>query len=255
MFHHIVQTTLLFIAAVFAGMLNSVAGGGSFITFPALLLAGVPPVSANATNTVALWPGSVASVGAYRRELRSQRSHIVLFGAISMIGGLLGALLLLRTRDALFQRMIPYLMLTATVIFFASPVITRFLQSGGPKGAVEPTKKGILITIYLAIAVYGGFFGAGIGILTLAVFSLLGFGNIHEMNALKTLQAALINGIAVIAFVLAGIIQWPQALAMTVGATAGGYGGATLARRLPTRLVRAGVILVGFVLTVYFFMK
>lgn len=252
------QFALLFLAAAVAGVINAVAGGGSFISFPALLFAGVPPISANATNTAALWPGSAASVGAYRSELWQQRGQIALFGGTSLVGGLLGALLLLRIPDAAFDALIPYLMLVATVIFAASPAITRLtrrLAAPAEGAGAGRGRRALLLVGYLAVAVYGGFFGAGLGILILAVLGLLGFENIHEMNALKTFQAVLINGVAVIAFVIAGIIQWPIALVMTAGAIAGGYGGAAVARRLPAKWVRAAVLVISVSLTAYFFLR
>jgi uncharacterized protein len=252
-----IQMILLFAAAFVAGVINAVAGGGSFISFPALLLTGVPPISANATNTAALWPGAVASVGAYRRELATQRSQIVTFGILSLVGGLGGALLLLRTQDALFERMIPWLMLGATLVFAASPAITRAIKGvkGSAPGSHGLGRRAVVFTLYILVAVYGGFFGAGLGILTLAVLGLLGFENIHEMNALKTLQAALINGVALLAFVAAGVIQWPETLVMVLGAVAGGYGGAAVARRLEPSWVRAAVIVVSVSLTAYFFVR
>ncbi len=248
------ELALLFIAATTAGAINAVAGGGSFISFPALLLAGVPPISANATNTTALWPGSAASVGAYRRELAHQRGEIILFSGFSLVGGLLGALLLLRTREAVFEQLIPYLLLLATVVFAISPWLTRLARQLGADGGGWLKRAGIL-GLYLAIAIYGGFFGAGLGILTLAALALLGQENIHEMNALKTLQATLVNGVAVAAFVFAGVVQWPVALLMTTGAIVGGYGGAAIARRIDPRLVRSGVIVLSLALTAYFFVR
>jgi uncharacterized membrane protein YfcA len=247
------QFAVLFLAAAAAGAINSVAGGGSFISFPALLLTGVPPISANATNATALWPGSVASVGAYRRELSVQRRGIVLFSATSLVGGLIGALLLLRTNDAVFEQLIPYLLLMATVVFAASPQITKLARRHTDEGG--PVRRAAVLLLYLAVAVYGGFFGAGLGILTLAVLGLLGLDNIHEMNALKTLQASLVNGVAVIAFVLAGVIEWPAALVMTVGAIAGGYGGAAIARQLNPKHVRLAIVVYSVALTAYFFVK
>jgi uncharacterized membrane protein YfcA len=252
------QIIMLFVAAFLAGVINAVAGGGSFISFPALLFAGVPPVSANATNTAALWPGNAASVGAYRRELAQQRSQIITFGVLSLIGGLGGALLLLRTQDALFERMIPFLLLAATVIFAASPAITRAVrrsQAAASHHHASLARRILVFSLYLLVAVYGGFFGAGLGILTLAVLGMLGFENIHEMNALKTLQATLINGVALVAFVAAGVIQWPQALVMIVGAVAGGYGGAAVARQMNPAWVRAVVIVISVSLTIYFFVR
>ncbi len=249
-----IELSMLFAVAAAAGAINAVAGGGSFISFPALVLAGVPPISANATNTTALWPGSAASVGAYRRELAHQRNEIFLFSGLSLTGGLLGALLLLRTREAVFAQLIPYLLLLATLVFAASPWLTRMARQVGADGGGWFRRAGIL-TLYLGIAVYGGFFGAGLGILTLAALALLGQENIHEMNALKTLQATLVNGVAVMAFVLAGVVQWPVALVMTAGAILGGYGGAAVARRIDPRLVRYAVLAFSLALTVYFFMR
>lgn len=249
----LLQLLILFLAAAAAGAINAVAGGGSFISFPALLLAGVPPIAANATNTTALWPGSLASVGAYRRELAVQRQGIVLFSAISLLGGLLGALLLLRTRESTFEALIPYLLLLATLVFALSPQITRLTRRAGGQGADRPWRRIAVLALYFAIAVYGGFFGAGLGILTLAVLGLLGLENIHEMNALKTLQASLVNSMAVLAFVFAGVVDWPLALLMTAGAVLGGYGGAAIARTVSPRVVRWIVIAISVTLTIYFF--
>lgn len=250
----LIEMALLFTAAITAGAINAVAGGGSFISFPALLLAGLPPISANATNTTALWPGSAASVGAYRRELSNQHSEIKLFSGLSLVGGLLGALLLLRTREAVFEQLIPYLLLLATLVFAASPWLSKLARRIGA-GEEGPIKRLGILGLYLGIAIYGGFFGAGLGILTLAALALLGQENIHEMNALKTLQATLVNGVAVAAFVLAGVVQWPVALLMTAGAITGGYAGAAIARRIDPRLVRYAVIALSVLLTAYFFVR
>jgi uncharacterized membrane protein YfcA len=243
----------LLLAAAAAGAINSVAGGGSFISFPALLLVGVPPITANATNTTALWPGSLASVGAYRRELAVQRRGLVLFSAISLVGGLIGALLLLRTRESTFEQLIPYLLLAATLVFALSPRITGLARKMGGRGGERPLRRAAVLGVYFLVAVYGGFFGAGLGILTLAVLGMLGLENIHEMNALKTLQASLVNGVAVVTFVLAGAVNWPIALLMTAGAIAGGYGGAAVARKVSPAVVRWIVIAISVTLTLYFF--
>jgi hypothetical protein len=249
----ILNLATLFLAAVAAGAINAVAGGGSFISFPALLLAGVPPITANATNATALWPGSLASVGAYRRELATQRQGILLFSAISLLGGLLGALILLRTQERTFEQLIPYLLLAATLVFALSPRITKLTRRLGGKGGGRGMQRLGVLALYFIVAIYGGFFGAGLGILTLAVLGLLGLENIHEMNALKTLQASLVNGIAVAAFALAGVVQWPIALLMTTGAILGGYGGAAIARRVSPQAVRWIVIAISVSLTLYFF--
>lgn len=249
------QFALLFLAAAVAGVINAVAGGGGFISFPALIFAGVPPVSANATNATALWPGSAASMGAYRAELWQQRSQLTLFGGTGLVGGLLGALLLLRIPDSAFDALIPYLMLLATTIFAFSPAITRYTCQLSPTGfGFSRSRRALLLLVHLAVSIYGGFFGPGLGILILAVLGLLGFENIHEMNALKTFQNVLINGVAVVTFVVAGVVQWPQALVMAAGAVAGGYGGAAVARLLPVQQVRTAVLVVSVSLTVYFFL-
>jgi uncharacterized membrane protein YfcA len=250
-----VQIATLFLAAVAAGAINSVAGGGSFISFPALLLAGVPPISANATNATALWPGTLASVGAYRRELAAHRRGIVLFSAISLLGGLIGALLLLQTQERTFEQLIPYLLLAATLIFALSPRITRWTRHWGEQGRERWSRRLVVLGLYFGVAIYGGFFGAGLGILTLAVLSLLGLEQIHEMNALKVLQASLINGVAVLTFALAGAVQWPIALLMAAGGIVGGYGGAALARRLNPIAVRWVIIAISVSLTIYFFIR
>jgi uncharacterized membrane protein YfcA len=249
----IIQGIALFASAVLGGGLNSVAGGGSFLTFPTLIVTGMPPIHANATSTVALWPGSMASVGAYRHELRAIR-HGKLLSAVSLLGGLLGAVILLRTPTATFSALIPYLLLLATALFALSAPIKRLLaRAFAPAGLSGDHVPPALIVAQFLIATYGGFFGGGIGILMLAALSLLGLDNIHEMNALKTLLASCINGIAVLTFVVARAVEWPQAVVMLVGAMIGGYAGAATARKLDQRLVRGFAIGVGCVMTAYFF--
>jgi uncharacterized protein len=266
----IFSAALLFLAALLAGTMNSVAGGGSFFSFPALLFTGVPPIPANATNTVAVWPGSVASAIAYRNELCVPRWLMVILGCSSLAGGLLGALLLLHTPEKTFVKLLPFLLLLATLLFAFSGRITRYLRghfgrrvnaANPEQAAAEGPVVGGWMTVLgvgllqLVIATYGGYFGGGIGIMMLATLSLLGMENIHMMNALKTLLASLINGVAVITFILAGAVLWPQAVLMITGAIIGGYGGAYYARRLDPRFVRGFVISVGCAMTVYFFLK
>lgn len=256
----IAQWAWLFVAAALGGTLNSVAGGGSFFTFPALLLAGVPAVPANATSTVALWPGSVASVGAYRREV-ARAPHLRLLGTVSLAGGVAGALLLLHTPSAAFARMVPYLLMLATALFaFGGPMTRlarRLRRPGGGGAPAAPAAHGVLALalVQFVIAVYGGFFGGGIGILMLAALRVAGLEDIHVMNGIKTLQAALINGAAVVAFIVAGKVFWPEALLMVIGAVAGGYAGAAGARRVPQQLIRAAVIGVGGVMSAYFLFR
>lgn len=260
----LLQALILFIAAMLGGTLNAVAGGGSFISFPALIFTGVPPIQANATSTVALWPGSVASIGAYRRELAAlNRVVVMLLGVTSLVGGVLGAILLLLTPQATFLGLVPYLLLLATALFAFSPRITAMLrkhnaevvtQSVEKKAPISRRTLTIIVFIQLIIAVYGGYFGGGIGIMILASLGVMGMENIHEMNGLKTVLQTSINGVAVITFIIAGAVFWLQAIVMIAGAITGGYGGAYFARKIETRLVRRFVIIVGIGMTIYFFL-
>jgi len=241
-----------------AGAINSVAGGGSFLTFPALIFCGVTPLRANTTNTVALWCGSMASVGAYRNQLGGQRRALVTLLITSLLGGLIGALLLLKTPDATFELLLPWLLLTATLIFILGKHLTRLLQRMVHLDINRPQNIGPFLigsALQLVIAVYGGFFGGGIGILMLALLTLLGYEEIHVMNGLKTVLATTINGIAVIAFVWAGTVDWPQAGVMIAGSVIGGYGGAVLAQRVSPEFIRYVVMAVGVGMTIYFFIR
>jgi uncharacterized protein len=258
----LLQALILFIAAMLGGTLNAVAGGGSFISFPALLFTGVPPIQANATSTVALWPGSVASVSAYRRELATlNRIALLLLGITSLVGGMLGAVLLLLTPQATFLGLVPYLLLLATLLFTVSPGITARLRKG-TNASQESEKKAsisrqtltLIVLVQFIVAVYGGYFGGGIGIMILASLSVMGMENIHEMNGLKTVLQTSINGVAVLTFIIARAVFWLQAVVMIAGAIVGGFGGAYFARKLDPRLVRGFVIIVGFAMTIYFFL-
>jgi len=256
------EGALLFAAALVGGAQNAVAGGGSFLTFPALVVSGVSSIHANATSTVALWPGSLASAGAYRKELQSV-PHLGILGAISLVCGWLGALLLLHTPAATFSRLIPVLLLLATLLFAFGPSFTGWMKRRRASDQKMETaersgSRGGLIGMcagQAVIATYGGYFGGGIGILMLAAFGLMGMENIHAMNALKTVLASCINGIAVITFVVAGAVNWPQALVMLVGAVLGGYAGAAYTRKLDPALVRRFVIIIACLMTLYFFLR
>ena len=247
---------LLFVAAGLAGALNSVAGGGSFISFPALIFTHVPPIPANATSTVALWPGTVASVGAYRKRFPKDFRILVEMIVTSLAGGTLGALVLLHTPQSTFMRFVPYLFLLATLLLIfgtelANWVEAIFKTSKQPRWVVVAASN----FFQFLIAVYGGFFGAGIGIMMLALLTMLRMDDIHAMNALKTLLNAAINGAAVVTFIAAGAVLWPQALVMLVGAVLGGYGGAHFAQKIDPRVVRRFVIAVGICMSVYFFLR
>jgi uncharacterized protein len=246
----------LVLAAFGGGALNAVAGGGSFLTFPSLIFAGIPAINANATSTVALWPGTVASVAAYRRELKQHRPLLLPLGLVSLIGGVLGAVLLLNTPQETFTELIPWLLLIATVLLaFGGPAVARLRKQLGH--STGPTTRSTALTTVLQflVAIYGGYFGGGMGIVMLAALAVMGMEDIHAMNALKTLLASFVNGVAVITFIVAGAIYWPEAIVMLVGAIAGGYGGAYYARKLDPKLVRRFTIAVGCFLTLYFFYR
>jgi uncharacterized protein len=241
---------LLFLVAAVAGAINSVAGGGSFLTLPTLLYAGVTPVVANATSTMAMLPGSVASAVAYRRELQSRSEWLVALGLVSLVGGLLGGVLLVRTSDTSFMRLLPWLMLLAAATFTFGNRVRRTLSLEHLQGNL------LLVSIVqFVIAIYGGYFGGGMGIMMLASFAVGGMLDIHEMNALKTFLGVAINVLALGEFIVRGVVAWAPGLIMIAGAILGGYFGAVLARRIDPRWVRAFVIVIGWTMTIYFFIK
>ncbi len=241
-------------AGALAGVINSVAGGGSFFTLPALIGCGLPVVLANATSTVALWPGTLASFGAYRSELAARRRLGLTLAAVSIFGGIVGAWILLHTPAATFDQLLPWLTLFATGLFaYGRRLAARFKLTLGEHDDIRSLVK--TSALQFVIAVYGGYYGAGAGIMMLAVLSLLGMTNIHAMNALKTLLSVAFNGAAVVLFIARGFVLWPEALTMMAGAIVGGYGGAWLARRLPAAWVRGFVIATGVLTTVYFFWR
>ena len=251
---HFQTTVFLFLAGAIGGALNAVAGGGSFVAFPALLFAGVPPVPANATNTVALWLGVTASGGAYRNRLDISRRVMLPLLATSIAGGLIGAFLLLKTPAHTFMHVLPWLMLAATVLFaFGKHLTTRF--SGGLEHKASRAALAVASFFELGVAVYGGYFGGGLGIMNLAMLAALGMTDIHAMNALKVVLGAVINGVAVVAFVVARAVYWPEGIATTLGAIVGGYYAAHYAQRLPQSWIRTFVILLGTGMTVYFFVR
>jgi len=250
------NAVVIFVAALLAGTLNSVAGGGSFISYPALVFGGVPLINANTTSTIALWPGSVASVGAYRHEIAAERKGLWPLLIASLIGGTLGALILLQTPQNTFAKLLPFLLLLATLLFaFGKRISERVRTTVSNAALPASTLRAGVIVLQFVIAFYGGFFGGGIGMMMLAAYALLGMDNIHRMNGLKTLMATLINGAAVVVFVIRGAIYWPQALVMVGGAIIGGYAGATYARRINPVYMRQFIIVVGCIMTVIFFVR
>ena len=245
------DTPLLLAAAFVAGALNAVAGGGSFLTLPALVFTGVPPVVANATGTVALLPGYMAGAWGFREDMQpppglSMRAVVVL----SLIGGAAGAALLLVTPDDVFRKVVPWLLLAATAMFAFGPQLRQWAGSG--HHSASPWKAGLGM---LAVAGYGGYFNGGLGILLLALFGLLGQTQLNAMNGMKNLVSALLTAISVAIYAAGGIVLWPQALVMMVAATLGGYGGARVARRLPATWLRWGIVATGLVMAGLFFWK
>jgi uncharacterized membrane protein YfcA len=248
------QAIFLFFAGGLGGAINAVAGGGSFIAFPALLFTGVGAVSANATNTLALWVGVSASGGAYRKRLDISRRVLVPLVITSIVGGLAGAILLVKTPAQTFLRVLPWLLLAATLLFAFGKHLTGRIAASIERDSSNGAVAGASI-FELIVAVYGGYFGGGIGIMNLAMFSAMGMTDIHAMNALKVVLGFVINGVATITFVVSGAIVWPQAVVMTLGAVLGGYFAAHYAQKLPQSWIRAFVIVVGVSMTVYFFVR
>jgi hypothetical protein len=241
---------LLLVTAFVAGAMNAVAGGGSFLTFPALVFTGVPSIVANASSTVALMPAAAASAWGFRHDRRdfpgvSFRALL----AVSLVGGVSGALLLLLTPQRLFDGVNPWLLLTATVAYTFAPKLTPLLRRVmrvGPR---------TLVAVQFLVAVYGGYFGGAIGIMMLSAWSLFGLTDLRQMNATKTVLAAVMNGVAVVCFVIAGKVWWPQTLVMLAGAVAGGWLGAHAGRRVDQKHVRTLIVLISITITLVFFLR
>lgn len=241
---------ILLAAAFLAGAMNAVAGGGSFLTLPALIYAGVPPVAANATGTVALLPGYASGVYGYRQDLTPVGTlSLPLLSAVSLVGGLVGAGLLLVTPDSVFRGIVPWLLLLATGLFAFGNMLAQRLRSLGLHG------NGAMLGTLFAVSVYGGYFNGGLGILLLAQLSLFGMTDLNAMNGLKNLFSAVLTAIAVVAYAAGGAVEWPKALLMVAAAVAGGYVGARLGRKIPKPILRTGIIAVGLVMSAVFFLK
>lgn len=239
---------LLVVAAFLAGGLNALAGGGSFLTLPALMVAGAPAVIANATGTVALLPGYASAAAGFREDLGKARAFgLVRLVALCLIGGAIGAALLVATPEQAFRAVVPWLLLVATVLFAFGERVSLWLRARVTIGA-KGSAAGLL-----SVAIYGGYFNGGLGILLLALFALFGLSDINQMNGLKSLASLVLTAIAVVAYAAAGAVWWPAALTMMASATAGGYAGARLARRLPAAFVRAAIVAVGAAMTAAFF--
>jgi uncharacterized membrane protein YfcA len=276
-------------AAAVAGAINAIAGGGTLVSFPAIVALGVPPLVANATNAVALWPGAFGSLWAYRSEVSGARTWAARFAVPSSVGGAVGAVLLLWTPSDRFERVVPFLVLGATVLFMAQGPITRRLRSSGsptslrssyggppkprrrrklyakaegddtkhfdvPGNALPPPPLTYLLYQF-GVGIYGGYFGAGIGILMLAVLGAMGLTNIHRMNGLKNWGALCINAVAALIFSVSGVVNWPFAIVMAVGGVIGGYGGAWLAQRVAQAWVRRAISAIGLSAFVWLLLK
>lgn len=244
---------ILLLAATFlAGVLNAAAGGGTFLTLPALMLAGVPPVAANATGTVALLPGYLSSVAGFREELREGRAVLVPVVAASVAGGMLGASLLIVTPDEAFRRIVPWLMLVATLWFALWPLFERHFLERRLRRRARAGRRAIAAGV-LPVAVYGGYFNGGLGIVLLAALSSLGFRNLNAMNALKNVSSAILTVVAVAVYALGHQVVWHYVAWMAGASVVGGYAGARQARRLPEPALRAGIVAIGLLMTVGFF--
>src|SRR5580658_8434158 len=242
-------------AAFVAGAINSVAGGGTLVTFPTLIWMGLNSVTANATSTVAIWPGTVGSMFGYRRELRAAEPRFLALILPSLIGGIAGAVLLRLTPSSVFDRLVPFLILFATLLFMAQEPIQRKLKTSGAEARSSTAWLVGAMLFQLGVGLYGGYFGAGIGILMLAALSILGLKDIHEMNSLKVVLGGSVNGIAAVYFIWSGMVRWEYVVVMAVAAILGGYLAAGVARKLGKTTVRRIVIGVGFAMAVSLFVK
>jgi uncharacterized membrane protein YfcA len=240
----------MFSAAFAAGAINSIAGGGTLITFPVLIWLGLDPKVANGTSTVALWPGLFGGLFGYRRELENSSPILIRLGLTSIVGGALGAWLLILTPSPVFAQQVPFLILFATLLFMSNGLINKRLRLGSLEA--RPTKlwwTGAIVFQFFS-AIYGGYFGAGNGILMLAAMGLLGLNELNRANGIKNFLGICINSIAVLSFSFAGLVVWRDALVMAVGALAGGYFGASMAVRIGQLWVRRGVIAIGLIIFV-----
>jgi len=242
------EAILMFAAAFVAGTMNSIAGGGTLVTFPVLIWLGLDPKVANATSTVALWPGLIAGAWGFRRETAGSRTHLWRLGIPSVVGGAVGAAILIATPTETFARLVPFLILSATVLFMAQETISRRLRL--QTAAQEPGAKWWTIAVIAQFfsAIYGGYFGAGNGIVMLAVLGLLGISDIHRANGIKTFLGLCLNSAAVVGFVISNLVHWPETFLMAAAAILGGYGSTHVARRLGRVFVRRAVVAIGLVI-------
>src|SRR6266849_349976 len=246
-----IHAAAMFIAAFLAGIVNSIAGGGTLLTFPLLIWLGLDPKVANATSTVALWPGLFGGLFGYRREMNDSSMMLMRLGAISVIGGGVGAWLLIVTPSPIFARLVPLLILFATILFMIQGTVNRWLRL--PAARNESTSAtwwiGVMAFQFLS-AIYGGYFGASNGILMLAAMGLLGLHDIHRANGIKNFLGICINSMAVFSFSISHLVVWPKSLLMAVAATIGGYFGSRLAQRVGRTFIRRAIVVIGFAITI-----
>lgn len=249
-----IELPLLFLAGLFGGMLNSIAGGGTFITFPALLFVGVPPISANATNTFASCSGYLSGTYAFRQELRAYKHELPKLILISLIGGITGAWILIQTSESLFREAIPWLLLFATLLFiFGARLNTTLRQFALHHRHVSSAGRLLLLLTLFGVCIYGGFFNAGLGIIILSYLALAGYTNINAMNGLKLLTSSCVSLIAIAVFIYDDVIVWYEGSIVLLGTLAGGYTSARISRQISQVYVRYFVILASVVITIYFF--
>ena len=243
------EIVLLFVAGYLSAAMNAVAGGGTFITFGALSLAGVLPIPANATSSIVQFPGYVTSTLAYWSDIKRMWRNALILCLVSALGALAGALILLALDNPSFRAIVPWLLIAATALFAAGP----WLKPKPKPGAVETPNSALGWLAQFVTAIYGGFFGAGMGVMMLATLGLTQAGDYHRLNALKNLLATVIAAVAIVVFVSGGVVAWPQAVVMIPAVALGGYSGVWAAKRVPQNAVRAFVIAVGLFLAVYYF--
>lgn len=240
---------LLFFSGIVCGAVNALAGGGTFLAFGALTLLGVPPISANATSAIAQFPGYITSTLAYWTDIRRLWRSAVLFAVVSVVGAVAGSLILLSLDNPAFKVLVPWLLIAATALFAAGPWLKPAPRPGG-RPAIGMAAGAF--TQFLT-AIYGGFFGAGMGVMMLATLGLTEPGDYHRLNAIKCLLSIVVAAVAILIFASGGVVAWPEALVMVPGAALGGFGGVWIARRVPEQVVRGFVIAVGLLLAVYYF--
>jgi len=247
----VISTVIIFLAAFVGGIINSISGGGTLVTFPVLVWTGMDPVVANATNTVALWPGTIAALIARRDEMRGSLRAIVILMVPSIAGGLLGAMLLIHTPVRIFRTVVPGLMFFASLILGAQELLNRNLARLSRQEGNEPSRRGwiLIATVLFVVAIYGGYFGAGIGILILAVLGIAGMTDIHRMIALRVFCSMCVNGIAALYFALFSTISWPAAVSMMVAQIAGNWLGASVSRNIDAVVLRRSIVAFGLAMS------